>query len=97
MKVILFLALILRQFIKLTTTLGNKIDSEKYKGVFMIEVNLGTKIEQQFKFTNNNEKCQASGERGTHSPPATPNHLQNPKWPPGGPELADGVLKGVYF
>ena len=55
-KVILFLALILRQFIKLTTTLGNKIDSEKYKGVFMIEVNLGTKIEQQFKFTTNTDK-----------------------------------------
>ena len=23
-------------------------------------------------------------------------HLQNPKWPPGGPKMADGVWKGVY-
>ena len=23
--------------------------------------------------------------------------LQNPKWPPGGPEMADGVWKGVYL
>ena len=22
--------------------------------------------------------------------------LQNPKWPPGGPKMADGVCKGVY-
>ena len=22
--------------------------------------------------------------------------LQNPKWPPGGPKMADGVWKGVY-
>ena len=25
----------------------------------------------------------------------TPHHLQNPKWPPGGPKMADRVLKGV--
>ena len=23
-------------------------------------------------------------------------HLQKPKWPPGGPKMADGVWKGVY-
>ena len=23
--------------------------------------------------------------------------LQNPKWPPGGPKMADRVLKGVYL
>ena len=22
--------------------------------------------------------------------------LQNPKWPPGGPKMAEGVWKGVY-
>ena len=39
---------------------------------------------------------QPSGEGGTRSPPATPHHLQNPKWPPGGPKMADGVWKSVY-
>ena len=28
--------------------------------------------------------------------PATPHRLQNPKWPPGGPKMAEGVWKGVY-
>ena len=28
--------------------------------------------------------------------PATPHCLQNPKWPPVGPKMADGVWKGVY-
>ena len=32
----------------------------------------------------------------TCSQPATPHHLQNPKWPPGGPKMADRVWKGVY-
>ena len=41
-------------------------------------------------------KYQPSGEGGTRSPPATPHHLQNPKWPPGGPKMAEGVWKGVY-
>ena len=36
-------------------------------------------------------KCQPSGEGGARSPPATPHHLQNPKWPPGGPKMADWV------
>ena len=39
---------------------------------------------------------QPSGEGGARSPPATPHRLQNPKWPPGGPKMADGVWKGVY-
>ena len=30
---------------------------------------------------------QPSGARGTHTPPATPHHLQNPKWPPGGSKM----------
>ena len=38
-------------------------------------------------------KYQPSGAGGTRSPPATPHRLQNPKWPPGGPEMADGVWK----
>ena len=33
---------------------------------------------------------QPTGKGGTRSPPA------NPKWPPGGPKMADGVWKGVY-
>ena len=37
-----------------------------------------------------------SGEGGTRSPPATPHRVQNPKWPPEGPKMADGVWKGVY-
>ena len=41
-------------------------------------------------------KYQPSGAGGTRSPPATPHHLQNPKWPPGGPKMAHGVWKGVY-
>ena len=41
-------------------------------------------------------KYQPSSPGGTRSPPATPHHLLNPKWPPGGPKMADGVWKGVY-
>ena len=33
-------------------------------------------------------KYQPSGEGGTRLPPATPHHLQNPKWLPGGPKMA---------
>ena len=33
---------------------------------------------------------------GTHSPPAMPHCLQNPKWPLGGPKMADRIWKGVY-
>ena len=42
-------------------------------------------------------KYQPSGEGAARLPPATPQRLQNPKWPPGGPKIADGVWKGVYF
>ena len=38
---------------------------------------------------------QSSGAGGTRLPPATSHRLQNPKWPPVGPKMADGVLKGV--
>ena len=41
-------------------------------------------------------KYQPSGEGGTRSLPAKPQSLQKPKWPPEGPEMADGVWKGVY-
>merc|ERR1712030_238241 len=41
-------------------------------------------------------KYQPSGAGGTRSPPATPHRLQNPKWPPGAPKMADGVWKGVH-
>ena len=33
---------------------------------------------------------------GTRSPPATLHHLENSKWPLGGPKMANGVWKGVY-
>ena len=38
---------------------------------------------------------QPSGERVTCSPPATPQRLQNTKWPPGGLKMANGVWKGL--
>ena len=44
---------------------------------------------------NKGNKYHPSGAGGTRSPPATPHRLQNPKWPPGGPKMADGVWKGV--
>ena len=39
-------------------------------------------------------KYQPSSEGSTRSPPATPHRLQNPKWPPGGPKMADQAWKG---
>ena len=48
------------------------------------------------KEEDNQTKYQPSGEGGARSPPATPHRLQNPKWPPGGPKMVDGVWKGVY-
>ena len=42
-------------------------------------------------------KYQPSGAWGTRSPPATPYRLLNPKWPTGGPKMANGVWKGVQF
>ena len=38
------------------------------------------------------KNCGAGGTRSWH---ATPHRLQNPKWPPGGPKMANGVWKGV--
>ena len=43
-----------------------------------------------------NNEYQPSGAGGTRSLPATPHCLKNPKWPLGGPEMADGDWKGVY-
>ena len=45
--------------------------------------------------TEDIKSYQPSGAGGTHSPSETPHHLKNLKWPPGGPKMADGVLKGV--
>ena len=42
-------------------------------------------------------KYQPSGAGGTRSPPATPHRLQNLKWPPVGPKMADGVWTGQAF
>ena len=48
------------------------------------------------KKTKKEEEYQPSSEGGTRSPPAMPHGLHNPKWPPGGPKMANGVWKGVY-
>ena len=40
---------------------------------------------------NNSLIYQPSGEGGTHSLPATPYRLENPKWPPGVPRFL-GIL-----
>ena len=42
-------------------------------------------------------KYQPSSEGGARSPSATPHRLQNPKLPPGGPKMAEGVWKCVYL
>ena len=49
----------------------------------------------QFYYQTRIEKYQSSSERGTRSPPAMPYRLLNPKWPPGGHKMAEGVWKGV--
>ena len=41
----------------------------------------------------NNDEYQPSGAGGTRSPPATTHCQQNPKWPPGGQKMVDGVWK----
>ena len=38
-------------------------------------------------------KYHPRGKGGTRSPPATPHRLQNPKWLPGDPKMADEVWK----
>ena len=39
------------------------------------------------------DKYRSSGERDTRSLPATPQRLQNPKWPPGAPKWPTGLGK----
>ena len=51
--------------------------------------------EKKWKKMEWSGKYQPSGAGGTRSPTATLHRLQNPKWPPGAPEMADGVWKGV--
>ena len=57
-----------------------------------VPAKLGTLLQ----ISKNKKKYQPSGEGGARSPPATPHRPQNPKWPPGGPKMAEGVWKGVY-
>ena len=40
------------------------------------------------------KRYQPSGAGGTRSAPAMPHHLQNPKWPPGGPKWPTCSGKG---
>ena len=44
------------------------------------------------------KQYQPSVSGGTHSPPATPHCLQNPKWPPGGPAwpMVPGKVFGCF-
>ena len=42
------------------------------------------------------KKYRPSGEGGIRSPSAVPHHLQNPKWPPRGPKMAEGVYPQVF-
>ena len=42
------------------------------------------------------KEYQPSATGGTRSLTATPHRLQNPKWPLGGPKMANRVCKGVY-
>ena len=48
------------------------------------------------EYTKNEVEYQPSREGGARSPLVTLHSLQNPKRPPGGPKMADGVWKGVY-
>ena len=41
------------------------------------------------------EEYQPSGAGETRSPRTTPHRLKNPKWPPGGLKIANGVWKGM--
>ena len=53
-----------------------------------------TMIGFHINITEKKYKYQPSGEGGNPSPSAMAHHMQNPKGPPGGPKIADGVWKG---
>ena len=56
------------------------------------------KLKMSFTFEQieNMSEYQPSGEGGTRSPHAMTHLLQNPKWLPKSPNMANGVSKGVY-
>ena len=66
-------------------------------GRFVLQVMFHTLDGYLYVFRQESVQYQPSGEGGTRSPRATPHYLQNPKWPPGGPKMADGVWKGVFL
>ena len=77
---------------KLNTSMRFEQMYIKYKTSFA-----AARVQPQFKcILVSNLRYQPSGEEGTCSLPAMPHRLQNPKWPPGGPKMAEGVWKGVY-
>ena len=51
--------------------------------------------DQKLNYLTSMRKYQPSSAGGTRSPPAMPHRLQNPKWPPGAPKMADVVWNGV--
>ena len=59
--------------------------------VLRISKNIFKKVPQKSKNLFYFLKYQPIGKGGTRSPPKTPHRLQNPKWPPGGPKMADGA------
>ena len=70
---------------------GDRVMPDKITSCDIFEL-----TEHNIRCCKHSQKYQPSGKGGTRSPPATPHHLQNAKWPPGGPIMADGVWKGVY-
>ena len=72
--------------------------SEGSSGVHFTRINSKISEEDEdYEDDEDYEEYQPSGEGGARSPPATPHCLQNPKWPPGGPKMAEGVWKGDYL
>ena len=60
------------------------------------------KMHQEIRQSRIQENCKESEQNTSLAAKGALAHrlqrhsLQNPKWPPGGPKMADGVLKGVY-
>ena len=76
------------------------------KGLWRQHCSVGDDKSEVDDFTGDHEKegCKIPAQRRrgrsltacNAAPPATPHRLQNPKWPPGGPKMAEGVWKGVH-